>query len=303
MICTKNQHHQDWSADYLFFSRARWHTDDLFATILSECAQNSNWYQYGILVALNDTAIKKTGKKIAEVATLRDPMSLPYHVNFMKALRFIQASAVINPDMRMDTARAIPVLFEEAGPAKKPKENAPEQVKQQYKQEQKARRLSVQGHQAILKLREQIDRLPNGQNRLLFAAVDGSYCNGNFLRGLPKSIVVIARTRKDISIFAPITGKTQKDGKENMATDCPRQNKFAETILSPGRPPKSLQLARITNSVIKVLRPFSGKKERAVNRADCSLLLLYAIEKIKIQNCYIETPHIFYAFSPICLSK
>jgi hypothetical protein len=223
MICSKNEQQQDWSADYLFFSRARWHADDLFSNVLSECAQNSHWYQNSILIAMDDTAIKKTGKKIAEAATLRDPLSLPYHVNLMKALRFIQASALINPEERMDTARAIPVLFTEAGPAKKPKKNAPEEVKENFKREQKAKRLSVQGHQAILKLREQVDRLPDGKDRLLFATVDGSYCNANFLRDLPENIVVVARARKDISIFAPVADKNAKG----------RRRKYGDRLPTP----------------------------------------------------------------------
>lgn len=223
LICTKNEQQQDWSADYLFFSRAHWRAEDLFLTVLAQCTPHSHWYQNGILIAMDDTGIKKTGKKIPKVSTLRDPMSLPYHVNFMKSLRFIQASAIINPLERMDVVRAVPVLFNEAGPATKPRKNAPEEIKVQYKKEQKAKRLSVQGHQAALRLREQVDKLPGGKDRLLFLAVDGSYCNGNFLRNLPENIVVIARARKDISIFSPVTEKNAKG----------RRKKYGERLPSP----------------------------------------------------------------------
>ena len=223
LICSKNEQYQDWSADYLFFSRAHWCADDLFSTVLAQCAENSHWYQNGILMAMDDTCIKKTGKKIPKVATLRDPMSLPYHTNLMKSLRFIQASAIINPLERMDMVRAVPILFNEAGPAAKPKKNAPEEAKEQYKKEQKAKRLSVQGHQAALKLRKQVDGLPGGKGRLLFLAVDGSYCNGNFLRDLPENIVVIARARKDVNIFTPVIEKNAKG----------RRKKYGERLPTP----------------------------------------------------------------------
>ena len=210
MICAKNKQQQDWSADYQFFARSEWNADDLYATVLSECAQHSHWHDNAILSVLDDTCRKKTGKKIPGVRTLRDPMSLPYHVNLMRALRFTQAAVIINPERRLDTVRAIPVLFDSAFPAFKPKKNAPEEVKERYQQEQKEKSLSVQGHRAALKLREQIDRLPQGKERRLFLAVDGSYCNRNFLRELPDSIVPIARARKDAKLYAPVTAKNPK---------------------------------------------------------------------------------------------
>jgi hypothetical protein len=150
---------------------------------------------------MDDTAIKKTGKKIDSVRTLRDPMSLPYHVNFMKAIRFIQMSAIINPEEDMKLTRAIPVRFNEAAPALKPRKNSSDELKEQYKKDKKIYNLSTQGHDAIIEFRKQIDKLPDGKKRLLFACVDGSYCNRNFLRDLPENIISIARTRKDIKIF------------------------------------------------------------------------------------------------------
>ena len=221
LICSKNEQQNDWSADYLFFSRAHWCADDLFSTVLAQCAEHSHWYKNSLVVAMDDTGIKKTGKKIPKVATLRDPMSLPYHVNFMKSLRFIQASAIINPLERLDMVRAIPISFHESGPAIKPKKNAPAEVKEQYKIEQKAKRLSVQGHEVALHLREQVDRLPDGKNRLLFLVVDGSYCNRNFLRDLPENIITIARARKDIKIFAPVIEKNAKGRRKKYGKRLP----------------------------------------------------------------------------------
>jgi len=210
MICAKNKQQQDWSADYQFFARSEWNADDLYFTILSECAQHSYWHDNAILAVLDDTCRKKTGKKIPGVRTLRDPMSLPYHVNLMRALRFTQAAVIINPEQRLDAVRAIPVLFDSAFPALKPKKNAPDEVKERYQQEKKEKSLSVQGHRAALKLREQIDHLPQGKERLLFLAVDGSYCNRNFLRDLPDNIIPIARARKDAKLYAPVTAKNPK---------------------------------------------------------------------------------------------
>ena len=203
IICCKDDQKKDWSADYKLFSRCEWSPESLFFEVLKEGVSHSHWDKKAIVVAMDDTAIKKTGKKIAPVRTLRDPMSLPYHVNLMKAIRFIQASLIVAPEGELDLGRAIPIYFEEAAPAKKPRKNESEQVKEQYKEYKKVHNLSIIGHKAILNIRQQIDKLPDGKDRLLFNTVDGSYCNRNYLRGLPDTIISIARTRKDIKIFRP----------------------------------------------------------------------------------------------------
>lgn len=205
LICSKNEQQQDWSADYKFFSLRQWEGHDLFFEILKACDPHTHWPDNGVLVALDETIRKKVGKKIPGVTTLRDPMSLPYHVNLSPALRYLQAAAIIAPENKLEYNRAIPIYLEEAAPAKKPKKNASEEVKEQYKQEKKAKSVSRQGHQAALKIREQVDKLPGGLYRLLFLTVDGSFCNRMFLRHLPENIISIARARKDLKLFEPAT--------------------------------------------------------------------------------------------------
>jgi hypothetical protein len=163
---------------------------------------------------LDDTTRRKTGKKIPGVATLRDPMSLPYHVNLRPGLRFLQASVVVTPENRLDANRAIPIYFEEAAPAKKPKKNAAAEAKEQYKKEQKEKRLSVKGHDAVIKMRQQVDQLPNGQARDFFVAADGSFCNRNFLRGFPKKVIAIVRARKDLRLYKPAENSDGKGRKK-----------------------------------------------------------------------------------------
>ncbi len=203
LICSKNEQDQDWSADYRFYSEREWSADPLFFEILKAADTHARWPQRDVLVALDDTARRKTGKKIPGVCTLRDPMSLPYHLNLIPGIRYLQGSLLINPDAELAYHRAIPILFEEAAPAKKPRKNAAAEEHEHYKEEQKKKRLSVQGHQAVRKIREQVDQLPDGCARRLVTSVDGSFCNKSFLRALPEKVLVIARTRKDLKLFKP----------------------------------------------------------------------------------------------------
>lgn len=203
LICSKNEQHFDWSADYKFYSLRRWEASDLFFEILKESEHHSYWPDDAIIAALDDTTRRKTGKKIPGVATLRDPMSLPYHVNLRPGLRFLQASVIVTPENHLEANRAIPIYFEEAAPAKKPKKNATAEVKEQYKKEQKEKRLSLKGHDAVIKMRQQVDQLPNGHARDFFVTADGSFCNRHFLRDLPKNVIAIVRARKDLRLYKP----------------------------------------------------------------------------------------------------
>jgi len=216
MICSKNEHHKDWSADYKFFSSREWNASDLSFELFKECDQYNHWYKNSVLAVLDSSQRKKTGKHISSVRTLRDPMSLPFHTNLTSAIRFLQVSAVVNPAKRNETTRAVPIYFQQAAPAKKPKKNAPEEAKEQYKKEQKIKRLSVAGHQAVLKIREQVDALQNGANRILFISVDGGFCNKNFLRDLPANVIPIARARKDLKLFKPVEKQELKNGRHRV---------------------------------------------------------------------------------------
>ncbi len=212
LICSKNTQDQDWSADYRLFSLRDWSADRLFFEILKECDSHCHWPQNAVVVALDDTARRKTGKKIPGVCTLRDSMSPPYHANLIPGIRFLQASVIVNPEGNLAYNRAIPVRFEEASPAKKPKKNAPQHEHQLYKEQQKKRRISIQGRQAAIKLRQQIDQLEDGNKRNLFLTVDGSFCNKHFLRSLPERVIPIARARKDVKLFKP-ADKTMRKGR------------------------------------------------------------------------------------------
>jgi len=208
MICSKNEQQKDWSADYKLFSTRKWDADDLSFEIFKECDRHSFWYKNSVVAVMDSSHRRKTGKKIPGVRTLRDPMSLPFHTNLVPSLRFLQVSAVVNPNERVDTARAIPIYFQQAAPAKKPRKNASDEAKAKFKKEQKDKRISVVGHQAALKMRCQVDELEDGETRLLFLCVDGSFCNKNFLRNLPENIIPIARARKDLKLFKPVEQKS-----------------------------------------------------------------------------------------------
>lgn len=81
------------SSDYKLYSWCKWKVEQIFNPLLQKCVEFFEG-DY-IVIGVDDTKLKKTGKKIPWTSWQRDPMSPPFHVNFVWALRFLQFSALI----------------------------------------------------------------------------------------------------------------------------------------------------------------------------------------------------------------
>ena len=83
----------DWSADYKLHSRANWKAQDLFQPVLE---QGARWCDDSVLVvAMDDTRIRKTGRKILTAFYQRDPLSSKFRFNLMWGLRFLHFSLLV----------------------------------------------------------------------------------------------------------------------------------------------------------------------------------------------------------------
>ena len=203
-ICATGRQFQDWSADYRLCSRAPWKPRRLFDVVLDHLSGLLPSASAPVFAALDDTILKKTSRRIPGVKILRDPMSLPFHVNFCYGLRFVQVSLLVSPREEAGPARALPVRFDFAPPANKPKKKAPQEAWDQYKEEQKKRTLTVAGAEAIRSLRADLDARPDTRQRQLIVSGDGSYTNRHFLRQLPERTTYIGRIRKDGKLHYPV---------------------------------------------------------------------------------------------------
>jgi hypothetical protein len=207
-VCSLDRAHQDWSADYKFFSRSDWKTDGLFAPVLRDYVRR--YPQGPIGVAFDDTKLAKSGKKIPGASWQRDPLSPPFHVNFLYGLRFIQGSLLF-PWYRSEGAgaRAVPVRFENAPCAKKPGKRATEEQKQAYGQLKKERNLSAQTLRVMEGLRHQLDE-QGARERNLLAVVDGSFCNRTLFRAPLQRVSLLARCRKDARLCMPARARGRR---------------------------------------------------------------------------------------------
>jgi hypothetical protein len=93
-ICASGRQFQGGSADYRVCSRAPWDPRQWFDAVLDHLPQLLPSPEAPVFAALDDTLLKKTGRRIPGVKILRDPMSPPFHVNLCSGLRFVQVSAL-----------------------------------------------------------------------------------------------------------------------------------------------------------------------------------------------------------------
>ena len=198
IIWTTGREQISWSAEYFLHSRAPWDPHALFEPMVREALQYCPGRLVG--VAVDDTRLKKTGRSIPQAQYHRDPLSPPFHVNLIWALRFLQASLLL-PLHRSGpwSARGVPIRFEEVSSVKKPGRGAGEEAWKIYKQEVKERNLSRRFVRSTAELRETFDRA-GAQKKVLVIVGDGSFCNRTVLAGIPDRVVLIARTRKDASL-------------------------------------------------------------------------------------------------------
>jgi hypothetical protein len=198
----------DWSADYKLFSQYRWEADDLFAPvvreILSELPAGAPFVS-----ALDDTHLRKTGGKIPGVSYQRDPLSPPFHTNFIRAQRFLQLSGMLYSAGLATAARSIPIRYQHVPPVPKPKHSAPPEDWKAYRKRRRIENLSTRAVALLLQTRGELDHRHGAANRPLIVGTDGSYTNKTLLRGRPERTTLIGRIRKDATLFYPPTEADQ----------------------------------------------------------------------------------------------
>lgn len=195
ILTASGQQFVDWTAAYRIFSQNRIDLDKLFKVSQKEVMQELAEEQ--MLVAhMDDTILKKTGKKISGASWRRDPLGPPFQTNFIWGQRFLQISMALPSKEGISQSRAVPVDFHHCPTAKKPNKKSTEQEIKQYNEVRKQLNLSIQGVERIKKFRQSLDE-QGATDKELYLSVDGSYTNSNVLKNLPDRVTVIGRIRKD----------------------------------------------------------------------------------------------------------
>jgi hypothetical protein len=242
----------DWSADYRMYSRKRVDPAKLFTpvrrTLTDQLAPDAP-----LISALDDTRLKKTGRKTHGVKYTRDPLGPPFHVNFIKAQRFVQISMASSCDNGM--ARMIPIDLVHAPAVQKPRGDADPQALAQYRQAQREAALPQVAANRLAILRSAMDE-DGQQNRMLWSVVDGGYTNRTFLKNLPGRTRAIGRIRADAKLYERPESSVGKTGRNRVyGPRAPTPEALRQDPTIPWQPIEAFAAGKTHTFKIKTLGP------------------------------------------------
>lgn len=195
LICTTGGQQQDWSAHYRLYSRDRVDESALFAPV-REALMEALPEDHPLVVAMDDTLVRKRGARIDGVGWKRDPLGPAFQTNLVRGQRHLQFSAAW--PLQQGGARMVPVGWFHAPSATKPPKDAGAQALEEHKERQKQMSLNTRALEQMRHL-----RASTPATRHVLYSGDGSYTNAAVLRGLPKGSAYLGRLRKDAVLHHP----------------------------------------------------------------------------------------------------
>ena len=218
LLRNQNRTQQDWSADYRFYAQDRLDIGKIFGHLRVQVEQCGP-AEAPLVVAMDDSILRKTGRHIFGCGYRRDPLSPPFHVNFVRGLRVLQISAAVRQGTQ-GAARLVPIDFQHAALPVKPHKKAPQEQHEAYALERAARNINVVGHQRLAHLRQQMDQ-SGSASRQLMVTVDGRFTNSTVLRQIPERTVLIGRVRRDSAFYHPPQSQPERGRKRKYGLRCP----------------------------------------------------------------------------------
>ena len=206
-----------------------------------------------LVAAIDDSLLRKTGRKIFGSRYQRDPLSPPFHVNFVRGLRVLQISAAVRQG-EQGAARLIPIDFQHAALPAKPHPRAPQEAHAAYQAERKARNINVVGRERLAALRQQMDQGGSAARRLV-ATVDGRFTNATVLCHIPERTVLVGRVRKDSAFYYPPASQPERGRKRKYGLRCPTPEALLKDPTVPWQPVMAHAAGQTYEFKIKTLGP------------------------------------------------
>ena len=218
MLCASADQFRDWSAAYRIFSGERVDRDALFAPARDAVIERLMDDQ-PLTVVMDDTIVRKRGRKVYGAGWKRDPLGPHFCDNFVWAQRFLQMSAALPDAECPGRARGIPIDLVHAPSAAKPRKRDGEEAWRKYRLAQNARRVTTVAKASLFRLRQEVPA------RKIICSVDGGFTNQTFFRDVPENTVLIGRIRKDAKLYAP--------PEESMVSRRGRKRFYGEALPTP----------------------------------------------------------------------
>lgn len=244
-LTTAGRQQHDWSADYRVWQR--FPATTLFHQLQQATLARSTgpW-----IVALDDSATRKTGRRIPGCGWRRDPLSPPFHVNFHWGQRVLQCSAALPaPD---GSARLVPIDWTEAPLPQKPSRHAPPDEHAAYAEARRQANLNVLAAQRLAHLRTVTDRP-------IHFVVDGRFTNRTVLRRLPENTVIIGRIRRDAKLYAPVAAAKHRGRPRRYGAAAPTPEELRTDETTPWQEVRAWAINREHGFKLKASGPVMAR--------------------------------------------
>lgn len=271
LLTTNGQLQSDWTADYRLYSCNRIDAAQLFAQV-RRGAQQSLAQEEALTVAMDDSILRKSGRHIPGVGYRRDPLSPPFHVNFVRGMRFVELSALTR--QQDGFCRMIPIDFQQAPLPARPPRNACHERQQEYKAALAAANINCLGLERVCTLRQQLDQDSelSGAPRHLRVVVDGRFTNAKLLKNLPANTTLIGRIRRDAKLFFLPQGQAATGRKRLYGQAAPTPEELLSNSSLEFQLVQAQLGARSCQFRVKVLRPLRALQ--AGGQKDLQLLVI-----------------------------
>ncbi len=257
MLSAGGKQFQDWSAAYRLFAKERIDQRKLFAPALQSILDHLE-PQGPVFAMMDDTLVRKRGRKVSGTGWKRDPLGPAFHTNFVWGQRYLQISAALPDPAVPGRARGIPLAFHHAPSPAKPRKNAPPQEWQDYRQMQKKLKISVVGASRLSQLRQQIP------DRKMICAVDGGFTNQEMFRSIPAHTVLIGRIRKDAALFErpQESGGTSRGRKKYYGDPLPTPEQVRQDETIPWQKVTAFAAGKHHDFDVKTMTPVRWKSSQ-----------------------------------------
>lgn len=260
LLRNQDRTQQDWTADYRFYSQDRFQEDKVFGQIRAEIEKGFS-DDAPLVAAMDDSLLRKTGRRIHGSRYQRDPLSPPFHVNFVRGLRVLQISAAV-PLGGQGAARMIPVDFQHAALPAKPRKDAGPELQAAYQQERTKKNINLVGRQRLFHLREQMDQ-SGSRHRPLILTLDGRFTNGTVLSQIPERTTLIGRVRKDSAFYFPPQEQAERGRKRKYGTRCPTPEELLKDETAPWQKVSAWAAGKRYEFKVKTLKPIYSPMDKA----------------------------------------
>jgi len=238
-----------------------------------------------LVVAMDDSLLRKTGRRIFGSGYRRDPMSPPFQVNLVRGLRVLQISAAVRQGSE-GAARLIPIDFQHAALPAKPHKKAPLEQHEAYRIERAKRNINLVGRERLACLRQQMDQDGSASRRLL-ATVDGRFTNSTVLRQIPERTLLIGRVRKDAVFYHPPEHQPERGRKGKYGRRCPTPEALLKDHSVPWQTVQACAAGKTYQFKIKTLGPVYSamdKGQRALRLLVIEPVPYRASQKSKLER-------------------